>query len=69
MDIEDRTGLPIEAKEYEEALAVVTRMLPRMMLLPPELAVQLLNIKRCLEQGLVLTIRAESEQRAEEAKT
>jgi hypothetical protein len=65
MDIEDRTGLPIETREYEEAIGVITRMLPRMMALPPELAVQLLNIKRCLEQGMVLTARAESELRAE----
>jgi len=49
LDFEDRSGQPPSALEIDEAVAVVQKwMVIGMMQLPPELAVQLPNIRRCL---------------------
>jgi hypothetical protein len=60
MEFEDRTGKPITSAEFEDAIGVVTKFVPQMMSLPPELAVQMMNIRRCLQQGLLLTKAAEN---------
>jgi len=49
MSIEDLTGQPVSRREVQEAIEVVQKwMVLGMMKLPPELAVQLPNIRRCL---------------------
>lgn len=71
MNIEDRTGLPCTLAEYEEAIACVSKfaMGPELMKLPPELAVQLLNIRRCLVQGHALVEAVEQAQKPPGAGT
>jgi hypothetical protein len=63
IDIDDRTGMPVPVEDFSEAIEVVTKYMLRIAQVPPELAVQLGNVKRCLEQGRLLTIVVE-EQRA-----
>jgi hypothetical protein len=47
----DLTGTPVTKTDIEEALTIVRKyMVIGIMKLPPELAVQLPNIKRCLEE-------------------
>jgi hypothetical protein len=60
INIEDRTGTVVQVREYEEAIGVVTRycVLTELTKLPPELAVQMMNIRRCLLQGHALTASA-----------
>ena len=50
MPVIDMTGRPPSADDVNEALAVVTKFMapPKILDLPPELAVQLMNIRRCL---------------------
>ena len=57
----DNTGKPVPLKDFEEALGVVTKFMAiqELMKLPPELAVQMVNIRRCLLQGALLTARTE----------
>lgn len=56
--IEDRTGEPERPADYDESIRIVTKFLmsPEMMKLPPELSVNLPMIRRCLTQGLALTL-------------
>ena len=51
IDFTDKTGDRLEKKDFDEANTVVTAMVPHMLTLPPELGVQLMNIRRCLIQG------------------
>jgi hypothetical protein len=65
IDIEDQTGMPVPVAEYDEALAVTRKYLVRLMTtLPPEFAVQIPNIIRCLEQGRALTAVVEERRKA-----
>jgi hypothetical protein len=49
MMTDDLTGKPVTASDVDEAIAVVTKMAKtHLTQLPPELAVQLMNIRRCL---------------------
>lgn len=56
IEMEDRTGKPLDVREYQECIEAITRMMgPAMMKLPPELAVMVPQIRRCLVQGQKLT--------------
>jgi hypothetical protein len=49
MDFEDKSGQPPSARDVDEAIATVGRFIVRAIgTLPPELAIQLPNIHRCL---------------------
>lgn len=50
--MKDITGQPLKISEIENALQSVKKHLPKMMLLPPELAVEMLTIKLALEELL-----------------
>jgi hypothetical protein len=52
MSFEDKTGQPVSDQDIDEAIAVVTRaMVLSVLKLPPELAVQMPNIHRCLKRA------------------
>ena len=56
MNIEDRTGVPQNVVEYDEAIKVVQKFIVTGITnFPPEFAVHLPSILRCLEQGRALT--------------
>jgi hypothetical protein len=49
--MEDRTGKPVRKEEVDEALAVVRKFIVSgLTTFPPEFAVQLPNIMRCLQE-------------------
>lgn len=51
MNIEDMTGKPISRDNVREAIVVVRKyMVIGLLKLPPELATQLPNILRCLQE-------------------
>lgn len=57
IELEDRTGTPEDMREYQQCIDAVTRLMmgPGLMTLPPELAVLVPQIRRCLIQGQKLT--------------
>lgn len=56
IEFEDRTGMPESVRDYQECIDAVTRLVgPAVMKLPPELAVFMPQIRRCLIQGQKLT--------------
>jgi hypothetical protein len=51
MNFEDKTGTPPSQRDIDEAIQVVKKMIiTSVMKLPPELAINLPNILRCLQR-------------------
>lgn len=56
VDIVDRTGTPVSLADYDEVIGVVRKFIVTGIIrFPPEFAVQLPSILRCLEQERALT--------------
>ena len=56
ISFEDKSGHPSAMRDYDEAIEVVKKhLVTGIMNLPSDLAVQLPNILRCLEQGRDMT--------------
>lgn len=50
MSTEDKTGAAVSDQDIDDALDAVTASLVKIATLPPQLAVNLPNIRRCLQQ-------------------
>lgn len=68
MDTQDQTGLLVTLENFDEAIKTVSNQLigASLLKLPPELAVGMGNILRCLGQGQMLTRMVIEKQRQEQ---